>query len=99
MMGLTDRVYWTNAFLVGLLNALPLCMLSTIALCVRFHSTAILKADYLLIFIVILCYAIGLIFLALLVSVLVKSGENRAVGGREFPWCCTDIDILREPQA
>ena len=76
MMGLTDTVYWTNAFVVGLLNALPLVLMVTASLCLNFKESAILSANALLIFIVVLCYAIGLVLLALLISVLVKSGGS-----------------------
>lgn len=74
-MGLTDTVYWTNAFLVGLLNALPLCLMVMAALCINFKTLPVLRANAVLIFIVVLCYAIGIILLALLISTLVKSGQ------------------------
>ena len=80
MMGLADSVYWTNAFLVGLLNALPICVLITIAMCANFGVRAIVMGtDPFLFFIVLLCYAIGIILLALLFSVLVKSGMQGLV--------------------
>lgn len=76
MMGLADSVYWMNAFLVGVSNAFPLCVLVTIAICLNFGTVPFfLKADIILVFFVFLTYAIGLIFIALLVSVLVKSGK------------------------
>lgn len=77
MMGLADSVYWTNAFLVGLINALPLCALVTASLCIQFGSVAcLLRTNSALVFVVFLSYAIGIILMALLVSVLVKSGTS-----------------------
>lgn len=75
MMGLSDSVYWTNAFLVGFINAFLLCVLVTISLCVNFGTVASLpKSDPGLIFLIVLAYAMGIILMALLISVLVKSG-------------------------
>lgn len=87
----SDAVYWVNAVLVGLFNALPLCLVVTGALCIQFDPCSVFDADPSLIFTVILCYAIGVILLALFLSALVKSGECR-VSDAEL-----DVSCLTKP--
>ncbi|XP_028967478.1 ATP-binding cassette sub-family A member 1 [Galendromus occidentalis] len=80
MMGLSDFVYWTNAFLVGLINAFPLCLLVTVSLCTNFGNIATLPhSNAGLVFVALIAYSVGIIFMALLVSVLIRSAKLGAL--------------------